>query len=199
MAHFFASIVKILRAVTAGKSYRDRKFDKAKTPPRTDGDEKSGLPDLTIYIIGETIIHILDFGGLKMVEKKRWQKFPGVPNRDKRESVRVTLNNRKVLRLNQEAYTAIGDPAAVELFFDEDTLTIGVAPVDPRIRNSFPVNRQKHHGKRSAGVHIYGSPFCKHFDIKPRGTMLFTDVQLDNEGTMHLELTTAITIGRGYR
>ena len=37
------------------------------------------------------------------------------------------------------------------------------------------------------------------FDIAPRRTMLFTEIDLDDEGTLLLELKTAVAVGRGSR
>ena len=42
-----------------------------------------------------------------------------------------------------------------------------------------------------------GSPFCKHFKIRIERTILFNEVDIDNEGVMKLELQKTTSIGRG--
>lgn len=133
-----------------------------------------------------------------MKEKSRWQVYPGAPNRKNGGGLRVTLNQRKVFLLNSVAYEAMGDPAAVELRYDENTRTIGLAPIDPRILSAFPLKAKLNKNKYNYKI-IFGTPFCKHFDINPKTTILFTNVDLDDDGTLLLELTTAVAVGRGYR
>lgn len=132
-------------------------------------------------------------------EKSRWEIYPGTPNNwISNGGPRVTLNHRKMLLLNQAAYDIMGGPAAVELRYDERTRTIGLTPKDPRILTAFPI-RGKVNQKKYNYKTIHAAPFCKHFEINPKGTVLFTNVDLDNDGTLLLELTTAVAVGRGYR
>ena len=133
-----------------------------------------------------------------MQKKSRWQVYSGTPNRFTSGGIRVTLNYRKVFLLNEEACKALGDPAAVELRYDEETRTIGLAPKDPRTLSAFPLKGKINNKKYRYRV-IHGSPFCKHFDINPTRTILFTNIDLDNDGSMLLELKTAVTVGRGFR
>ncbi len=135
---------------------------------------------------------------LHMGAKSRWEIYPGTPNRFRRGGLRVTLNHRKVFLLNEEASRALGDPAAVELRYDGNTRTIGLAPRDPRILSAFPLKKWANHKKYTYRI-IHGAPFCKHFDINPKSTILFTNVDMDNEGTLLLELNSAVAVGRGFR
>ena len=131
-------------------------------------------------------------------QKSRWQVYTGLPNRvGTGNQPRVTLNHRKVFLLNRAACEALGSPAAVELRYDEDTRTIGLAPMDPRILSAFPL--KDHKARKYTYRIIHASPFCKQFGITPRGTLLFTNVDMDNEGTLLLELNTAVPVGRGFR
>ena len=133
-----------------------------------------------------------------MERKSRWEIYSGVPNRVHRDGPRVTLNYRKVFLLNMAAYEALGMPAAVELRYDEHTRTIGLAPKDPRTLSAFPLKGKSGSKKYNYRI-IHAAPFCKHFDINPKRTILFTNVDLDNEGTLTLELNTAVAVGRGFR
>ncbi len=89
----------------------------------------------------------------------------------------------------------------MELRFDEGTRTIGLRPRDPRRANAFPV-RKKAEGKNGQGYSyhtICAAPFCTHFDIRPDCTMLFSKIDMDNEGTLLLEMSQAVKVGRGSR
>ena len=133
-----------------------------------------------------------------MGSKSRWEVYPGVPNRLDRGGPRVTLNHRKVFLLNIAAYEALGGPAAVELRYDEETRTIGLTPKDPRNLTAFPLKGKVNNKKYRYRI-IHGAPFCKHFGISPKSTILFTNVDMDNDGTLLLELNTAVVVGRGFR
>lgn len=117
---------------------------------------------------------------------------------------RVTINKKKVLLMNMRAYEMLGLPAAVELRFDEDNRTIGLIPVDPQKEYAFHIKGRGKGGERMTAQKgsyrvINAAAFCKHFTIEPTGTMLFNNIDLDNEGTMLLDLNGATTVGRGSR
>lgn len=131
-------------------------------------------------------------------KRSRFEMFHGTPNRVNREGPRITLNPRSVFLLNTQAYEALGQPAAVELGYDESTRTIGMIPRDPRNASAFPV-KGKINNKRYTYRIIHAAPFCRHFDIRPKRTVLFTQIDLDNEGFLLLELSTAVNITRGFR
>ena len=135
-----------------------------------------------------------------MNTKSRWEVYQGTANRTHRDGLRVTLSGRKILMLNKAAFDALGGPPAAELRYDESTRTIGLFPRDIRIPNAFPI-RRKSGGKvkKYNYMLIHASPFCKHHEINPTRTLLFTNVDLDNDGTLLLELNTAVNIGRGLR
>ena len=124
---------------------------------------------------------------------KHWSEFQGSPNRVEKDVARVTLNQRGVLLLNSLAYEAMEAPAAVTLLFDENNKVIGLRPADIRHQNSFPVKQKDKWHNRT----IHASPFCKHFKINVERTVLFNEVDVDNEGVMKLDLTRTTSIGRG--
>jgi hypothetical protein len=130
--------------------------------------------------------------------KRRWEVYPGYPNRVGLGGPRVTLNSRGVFLMNTTAYKAMKEPPAVELRYDPNTRTIGLAPKDPRNVNAFPVKGKDNPRKYQYRI-IHGSPFCKHYNITPRRTILFTQIDLDDDGTLTLELKTAVTVGKGIR
>lgn len=123
---------------------------------------------------------------------RKWIDFEGSPNRAGQNKARVSLNNRGVLLLNQRAYRSLGTPGAVTLHYDESERVIGLRPVDPRKRCSFPVKQKDKERYRV----IYISPFCSHFNIRLDRTVIFNDVAIDNDGVMTLPLDTATAILR---
>jgi hypothetical protein len=137
----------------------------------------------------------------KSVMKRNWTKFHGGPSSTGSGVPRVTLNKRGVILLNKAAYETFGSPPAVELMFDEDHRTIGLKPRDIRWQDAFPLKTKLTNDKRgeahSYKYHlVYAAPFCRHFDIRPRSTMLFNGIEVDDDGTMALDLETAVVVGR---
>ena len=130
---------------------------------------------------------------------RKWTVYQGGPNNGERLAVRVTLNSRGVMLLNKAAYECMGSPGAVELLFDEEEGVIGLKPKDLRHQNAFPLKSKWVDKKKYQYRLISASPFCKHFDIKPKGTILFTQPDMDNDGTLLLALESAVNVGRGSR
>lgn len=108
--------------------------------------------------------------------------------------LRVTMSSKGVILLNAKAHAALNTPSAVTLHYDENERVIGLKPADPRNRHAFPL-QQKEKGRYRV---IYAAPFCRHFGITMPRTLLFNDIDLDNEGTMTLALRTATAITRGH-
>ena len=126
--------------------------------------------------------------------KSRWIDFEGKPNRTSKVEPRVTLDGKGVILLNYRACEAFNTPAAVSLHFDEHERVIGLKPVDARHRNAFPLKPKKKVTFRL----ISAAPFCRHFKIKINGTVVFNDLDIDNEGVMLLPLRSATSVGRGH-
>lgn len=124
---------------------------------------------------------------------ERWTEFQGSPNRVDRDGLRVTLNSRGTLLLNERAYEAMNTPSAVKLLFDENNSIIGLRAADPQLHNAFPVKQKDKQTNRL----IHASPFCKHHGIKVSRTVLFNNVDMTNDGILKLELNKTTSIGRG--
>ena len=122
------------------------------------------------------------------------QEFKGSPNRVKRDEPRVTLDKRGVVYLNKHAFEAFGSPAAVKLFYEEHELVIALKPADVRHKNAFEI---KPHSQGTTRL-IHTQPFCKHHKIRVERTVLFNDIEIDNEGTMFLWLKNITHIGRQW-
>jgi hypothetical protein len=135
--------------------------------------------------------------------KKHWTIFEGGPNQRMRSEARVTINTKRNILLNLKAFQLIGSPGTVELLWDDFTRTIGIRPRDAQYANAFPVHV---HGKGkltpTGGSKynyrtIYAAPFCRHFNVRPTKTLMFINLDLDDEGVLMLDLAKAITVGRG--
>jgi|ERR1043166_1904644 hypothetical protein len=124
----------------------------------------------------------------------KFEEFKGSPNRERKNEARVTLNHRGVVQMNRQAFEAFGSPAAVKLFFEEQELVIALKPSDVRHRNAF---RLKLKGSGNTRI-IHTLPFCRHNKIRVERTVLFNEVDIDNEGTMFLSLKDITRIGRRW-
>lgn len=123
---------------------------------------------------------------------EKWTEFQGGPSRRGKDEARVTLNNRGVLLLNRHAYEALGSPAAVKLFYEEDQRKIGLQPHDPRHSNAFPVKQKDKYLNRTIQI----TSFVRHWEVDVRRTVLFNEIDIDREGMMRLELNRTQTIGK---
>lgn len=130
---------------------------------------------------------------------RKWTVYQGGPNGGERMALRITLSSRGVMLFNNRAYQAMGSPGAVELMFDEENGVIGLRPRDIRFQNAFPMKNEAKDAKKYQYRRINAASFCKHFDIKPKSTILFTQPDMDDNGTLLLDLGTAVNVGRGSR
>ena len=131
---------------------------------------------------------------------RKWTIYYGGPNGGVKMAIRITMNSRGVLLFNRRAWEAFGKPAAAELMFDEEENVIGLKPRDLRYQNAFPFKTTKGARREKYGYHfVYTAAFCKHFDIRPKSTILFTKPDMENDGTLLLDLNTAVNVGRGSR
>lgn len=134
-----------------------------------------------------------------MTAEIAWEVFKGRPYASKghRSEPRVTIGPKGIIYLNRVAFEAIGSPAAVELMFDGNRRIIGVKPTDPARRNAFPL---KPHGTRNGTYrHISAAAFCHHFRLETRETLLFEEIDIDNEGVLRLPMASTLAIKRGAR
>ncbi len=125
--------------------------------------------------------------------RKTFMEFIGRPNRLHTDRPRVTLSHRGVIVLNGKAHEAMEAPAAVTLHYDEDERIIALKPADLGRPNAFPLKPKGDFKYRM----INASPFCKHFRIRVERTVLFNEVDVDNDGVMMLEMRNTTSIARG--
>lgn len=127
-----------------------------------------------------------------------WTVFEGRQyGRLARTEPRVTLDRRGVIYLNRVAFEALGGPGAVEMLFNHNARILGLRAVDPQRKNAFAV---RHHGKPGEKTRrIAASALLHHLRMKPDRTMLFQEVDVDDNGVMALDLDRAVTVSRGAR
>ncbi len=127
----------------------------------------------------------------------KWETFQGrqQPYRSTKEP-RVTLGPKGTFYLNGVAFEALGSPAAVEMQNDGDIRKIGLIPTDPSKSNAFKIVP---HGKNGTYKRVCASSFCRHLRIKPRETIVFNNIDIDNDGRLVLDLGSTTAIGRGAR
>ncbi len=131
-----------------------------------------------------------------MYTLKHRTTFRGRPNNAVRsEGLRVTVNSRGSIYINNISWQALGCPEAVELMFDQGRRVIGLKPVDAWQPNSFPVR----HKTQSTGKVIHANPFCVHFAIRPLRTAIFNQAHIDEDGVMSLPLDSITAVSTGSR
>ena len=123
------------------------------------------------------------------------KRFEGSANGRRAESVRITLSPRKFFALNQTAYRALGEPLAIELYFDEHDKKIGMRRCDPVKKYAFRVTKEK--GKKYFVV--YAGTFCTHFQISTKRTVMFDSPQLKPDFMVIVDLAKTTRVGRGSR
>lgn len=115
-----------------------------------------------------------------------WQEFKGGEYNERYKTLRVTMNKNGEINLGMRAFERLGRPAAVKLFFDAGGSRIGVKAVPPGEKTFEVVRRtEAHYGM------IRGASFCRFYGIRPEGTIVFQDVEMDPDGMMVLDLKMA--------
>lgn len=127
---------------------------------------------------------------------RQCEKFMGGPEIAYSERVHVTISPKRAIFLNQKAHSLMGRPLAVYLYFNRQKDMIILEPTSAlTANNAFQLRDTAGHG----GRHIFASPFCKHFGIRPGKTEKFVNPETDAIGRMYLKLAETITVTRGPR
>lgn len=130
-------------------------------------------------------------------EEVEWLEFKGRQySRFSRLEPRITINKHSGFYLNNAAFRLLGEPGFVELKIDKMHRTIGMLPATAENKSSFVV---KPHGSNGKNKVIQAGAFCQQFGIRTRGTLLFNNIQFDDDGVLRLDLVSATKVGRGAR
>ncbi len=119
---------------------------------------------------------------------RTWDEFFGGPNLAGDKRLYVSLNRKGVLLLNKRAFEKIGAPKAAILLYDRRNSTIGLRAATPDTKHAFPFKRKP--------FEIRAMPFCRHHKLKVPRTISFPNPEIDPDGTLLLDLHTAIEVGR---
>jgi len=99
----------------------------------------------------------------------------------------VTLNRRGFIVFSRKTYERLGSPSAFELLFDPTNNRIGLKPSVKGVRNAYTVCPNGKHG----GKLVRAWRLLYEFNIDVTDTLEFQGVDVDQEGTLVLDLRTA--------
>ncbi len=126
------------------------------------------------------------------------EKFMGGPFVPHAERLHITIDQKGKIFLNRKAHRMIGRALAVYLYFNRPKNMIILEKTDClTATNAFQL--KEFGDKASAGRAIYANPFCKHFIIRPTGTLRFLNPEVDAAGRMYLKLHETVNVSRGPR
>lgn len=117
-----------------------------------------------------------------------WEKFKGGPTRTRADILYVTINSKGAINMNRRAHQALGEPAAVAVYYNREIDSIALEPAFERSNESFPV--AEHQGRFNIRI----SPFCRHHNIKVPMTVRFVRPEI-RDGRLILGLRETVTTG----
>ncbi len=120
--------------------------------------------------------------------EREYEEFKGGPNLPNKDRIHITMNQRGLVYMNGNCHRLLGRPEAVKLFFNRAKDRIAIKPVNARLGEAFPL-RQK--GEYCL---LQASTFCRHFGIRLSATEKFVNPEIDNEGILHLDLSTTVNV-----
>ena len=126
----------------------------------------------------------------------QWHIFNGRQyGRTVKKEARITLGNYGTFYLNAQAFSELGNPEAVEMMFDVGRRRIGLRPAHKMLPHAFKIVPHTRGGYQR----LSAAAFCHHHRIFFKGTLLFHDIRIDDNGIMMLDLVNATIVGRGAR
>ena len=99
------------------------------------------------------------------------------PQRNRKDRIKMTLNNRFELSFNRLGFEALGRPEAVFLLYDPTTDAIAVQCADPRMDNAFRLYQKNVSGNRSVNI----KPLCERHQIKYACSVRFMDITVEDD------------------
>ena len=121
----------------------------------------------------------------------RWEEFSGGPRKPSRDTMHVTLNDSGVLLMNKKAWETLGAPDHIVLMFDRMNNMIGLRSGSAEEKNAFPVKGMQNYSRI-----VYASPFCVHYGLELDRTMMFNEIEFDDQSFLRLMLRTATGVSR---
>jgi len=128
---------------------------------------------------------------------RQCEKFMGGPTEAYSERIYVTIDRGGRIFLIEKVHTMTGSPRAVYLYYNRVKDMIILEPTQASTAaNAFTL---KQFGSSPTSRAVYAKPFCKHFGIRPDGTLQFLRPNIDAAGRLYLKLRETISVTRGPR
>ena len=119
--------------------------------------------------------------------RTNWQRCPKGDVVGQWAKFYVTLNRRGFIVFSRKTYERLGAPSAFDLMFDPTNNRIGLKPSVKGTRHAYPVGPYGKHG----GKVVRAWRLLYEFNIDVAETLEFQGVDVDQEGTLVLDLRTA--------
>jgi hypothetical protein len=121
-------------------------------------------------------------------------KFRGGPNLAFQERVHVSLSPTNVISLNQHAFSLLGRPKMVHLYYSRSREMIAIEPAnDDRLGLAFPVL-----SRGSSTMRINAASFCRHFGSRLNTTLRFIAPDF-RDGKLQLKLDETVSVATPAR
>lgn len=119
--------------------------------------------------------------------KRNWKEIPADGKRAQWAGIYVTMNSKGTIVMNRAAHEMLDSPAAFNLLYDPPNNVIGLKPTGERMKNAYPANRSGRHGGRKIAAYRLMVDCSLQIDQ----TLEFPDAEIDEDGTLILNLRTA--------
>jgi hypothetical protein len=119
--------------------------------------------------------------------KREWREIPRDGRRAQWAGIYVTINKKGTIVMNRAAHERMGSPAAFHLLYDSANNTVGLKPTGERMRNAYPSHKSGRHGGQKVMAYRLITECSLHIDQ----TLEFPDAEIDEDGTLILNLRTA--------
>jgi hypothetical protein len=126
---------------------------------------------------------------------RHWEEFKLAPDTRQHTAIRISLTPDGHINLNWVAMECFKDVTTVVLLFDRINSLIGLRPCEAGIKNAFPLVKS---GKAKSHF-VRAKKFCNYYGIKNDRTVIFEDVERDEQGTVVLNLKSAVEFGGKFR
>src|SRR5687768_6104300 len=126
--------------------------------------------------------------------RRNWAEWPREAAEARWAQLYATLNPEGDIVISAFTHKTLGAPDSYLLLFDRERSVIGLRPARAAVeRNAYPArDRGRHGGKRVRGYRL-----CREFGIRVAQTVRFHRCQLDNDGTLILDLNDVRIVSKG--
>lgn len=115
--------------------------------------------------------------------------IPGRP-RSRWNRPEGTMRPNGDILFTRATWELMGEPEQVLIFYSRRAETIGIKPVNGKIRDVFRVEPKSSHGKHGGRI-VRAASLIEQFHIKLANVIRFNNAEIDRDGILTLDLTTA--------